>query len=236
MLVQKLGEGLWRWALPHPSWKPEFDKPGGGGWARTVASIYAELAGGVVLIDPLLPTSVADLQKFWDALDRDMARVAGPVLILIGSVDHGRSADEVATRYRHGGRDVKVVGDAGIRDGVSCSLDATFEDSTLPAGVTAAPIVGMSPGERGFFLHPWKAAVFADAVIGAGGGKVRVAPASWGVRTDEGRATYEREFRPSLRAIGQLGPEMLLPSHGEPVLAGGKAALEEGLEALAWGE
>ena len=56
MLVQKLDEGLWRWALPHPAWKPEFDKPGGGGWARTVGSVYAEVAGSVVLIDPQLPT------------------------------------------------------------------------------------------------------------------------------------------------------------------------------------
>jgi hypothetical protein len=236
MLVQKLAEGLWRWEVPHPEWKPEFDKPGGGGWGRTVGSVYAELPGSVVLIDPQLPSDAEALGRFWQALDRDMAKVGGAMFVLVGSVDHGRSVDEVAARYRDAKRKVTVVGDAGIRDNVSCDLDATFEEVSLPAGVTAAPIVGMSPGERGFVLHPWNAAVFADAVIGAGGGRVRVAPASWGVRTDAGRAIYDRGFRASLRAICDLGPEILLPSHGEPVLTAGRAALEDALGAAAWGE
>ena len=236
MLVQKLDEGLWRWVLPHPAWKPEFDKPGGGGWARTVGSVYAEVAGSVVLLDPQLPTDPAERARFWDALDRDIARSTGALFILVGSVDHGRSADDVAARYRESKRQVTVVGDAGIRDAVSCSLDTTFEEVTLPAGVSTVAVVGMSPGERACFLHPWKAAVFADAVIGAGGGRVRVAPASWGIRTPEGRATYDRGFRASLRQISELGPELLLPSHGEPILMAGRAALDEALAAPAWGE
>jgi hypothetical protein len=156
--------------------------------------------------------------------------------VLVGSVDHGRSVDEVAARYRDAGREVTVLGDAAIREGVSCTLDAALAERPLPTGVAALSVVGMSPGERAFVLEPWKAAVFADAVIGAGGGRVRVAPPSWGVRTDEGRATYERGFRASLRAVRDLGPAILLPSHGEPVLIGGVAALEDALAAPAWGE
>src|SRR5580765_2540492 len=106
MLVKKIAEGLWRWTVPHPAWKPEFDKPGGGGWAEVVGCVYAEVAGMVVLIDPLLPAQEAR-PEFWDALDRDVARSGGRVLILIGSVDHGPSADEISTRYRG-----TVVGDA----------------------------------------------------------------------------------------------------------------------------
>jgi hypothetical protein len=94
----------------------------------------------------------------------------------------------------------------------------------------------MSPGERAFFLGPWRAAVFADAVIGAGGGRLRVAPPSWGVRTDEGRALYDREFRPAIRGIAAMRPEIVLPSHGDPVLSGGAAALDDALGAPAWGE
>src|SRR5262249_3106653 len=96
MVVQQIAEGLWRWAVPHPAWKPEFDKPGGGGWAEVVGCVYAEVAGTIVLIDPLLPSGDGR-EKFWEALDRDVART-GRVLILVGSVDHGRSADEIAAR------------------------------------------------------------------------------------------------------------------------------------------
>jgi len=236
MLVQKIADGLWRWSVPHPEWKPEFDKPGGGGWGRTVASVYAELPGSIVLIDPLLPVEAAERARFWESLDRDLAGQRGPLIVMVGSVDHGRSVDDIAARYRKDGREVAVIGDAGIREAVSCRLDATFDERPLPTGVRAEPIVGMSPGERAFFLEPWKAAVFADAVIGAGGGRVRVAPPSWGVKTEAGRATYDRGFRASLRAVGDLGPEILLPSHGEPILTSGRAVLAEALEAPAWGE
>jgi hypothetical protein len=201
-----------------------------------VGSVYAEFEAAVVLIDPQRPEAEADEASFWQALDRDVARLARPVLVLVGSVDHGRSADAIAARYRAAGRRVTVVGDALIRDAVSCNLDATFGEAPLPEGLTAVPVPGMSPGERAFVLHPWRAAVFADGVIGAGGGRVRVAPPSWGVRTPEGRALYDREFRASLGRIAVGGPEILLPSHGEPVLRDGATALEEALSAPPWGQ
>jgi hypothetical protein len=142
----------------------------------------------------------------------------------------------VASRYLAMGRRVRVVGDAAIRGKVSCTLHATFDEVPLPAGLHALAVPGMSPGERAFVLDPWRAAVFADAVIGAGAGRVRVAPASWGVKTPEGRALYDREFRPAIQAVAAMGPELVLPSHGAPVLAGGAAALEEALQSPAWGE
>ena len=234
MEVSKLAAGLWRWVVPHPDWKPEFDRP--DGWGRMVASIYAEYDEAVVLIDPLVPADAADAERFWRSLDDDVARRARPILVLVGSVDHGRSADAVAARYLSLGRSVSVVGDAKIRDAVSCTLHATFDDVALPAGLHAVPVPGMSPGERAFFLDPWRAAVFADAVIGVGGGRVRVAPPSWGVKTKEGRDLYDRAFRPSLQRVAAMRPELLLPSHGEPVLSGGTRALERALTDPPWGE
>jgi glyoxylase-like metal-dependent hydrolase (beta-lactamase superfamily II) len=150
-------------------------------------------------------------------------------------VDHGRSADQVAERLRGRGVEVSVLGDLAIREGASCRLDAGFDSAAFPAGVRALSVPGISPGETAFFLEAPKAVVFADAVIGAGGGKVRVAPASWGVKTDEGRAHYARAFRPALSAVAGLSPEILLPSHGEPVLQKGAAALEEALASPPWG-
>lgn len=232
--VSQLGTGLWRWVVPHPDWKPEFDRP--DGWGRMVASIYAEFGDAVVLIDPLVPKEPTEADRFWRNLDNDVARLARPVLVLVGCVDHGRSADVVAGRYLSKGHQVRVVGDTMIRGHVSCTLHATFDDDVLPDGLHAVAIPGMSPGERAFFLDPWRAAVFADAVIGAGGGRVRVAPPSWGVKTPEGGALYDREFRPAVRRVAVMRPEILLPSHGEPILSGGSAALAEALEAPAWGE
>jgi len=199
-------------------------------------SRHAEFDEAVVLIDPLVPGEPTEADLFWRNLDDDVARLAKPVLILVGSVDHGRSSDLVAGRYLAMGRPVRVVGDAMIRDNVSCTMHATFDEIPLPAGLHALPIPGMSPGERAFVLDPWRAAVFADAVIGAGAGRVRVAPPSWGVKTPEGRALYERAFRPTLRRLGEMRPELVLTSHGEPVLTNGAAALDEALGAPAWGE
>jgi hypothetical protein len=201
-----------------------------------VASVYAEFGDAVVLIDPLVPGEPAEADRFWRDLDNDVARLSRPILVLVGSVDHGRSADVVAGRYLSKGHQVRVVGDAMIRGHVACTLHATFDDAALPAGLHAFPIPGMSPGERAFFLDPWRAAVFADAVIGAGGGRVRVAPPSWGVKTPEGRALYDRAFRSAVRRVAEMRPEILLPSHGEPVWSGGSAALDAALEAPAWGE
>jgi glyoxylase-like metal-dependent hydrolase (beta-lactamase superfamily II) len=234
MEVSKIRDGLWRWVVPHPAWRPEFDRA--DGWGRSVASVYAEYDEAVVLIDPLVPADPVDHDRFWHALDRDVARLARPVLVLVGCVEHGRSADAVAARYRAAGREIRVVGDAAIRDRVSCVLHATFEEVSLPAGLQALPIPGMSPGERAFVLDPWRAAVFADAVIGAGAGRVRVAPPSWGVKTPQGQETYARDFRRSLRGLLELRPEILLPSHGEPVITAGTEALNEALASPPWGD
>ncbi len=232
MNVVKVGEGFWRWELPHPDWKPEFDRP--GGWGRIVASVYAEFEEAVVLIDPLAPAGEDTQEKFWRALDGDVARLRRPILMLVGCVDHGRSADRFAARYREKGVRVTVVGDAAIRENASCTLDATLAEFALPSGLRAYSISGLSPGETAFFLEPWRAAVFADAVIGAGGGRVRVAPPSWGIKTAEGRAVYDRGFRASLQAVADRSPDVLLPSHGEPVLKGGADALSEALTAPPW--
>src|SRR5215471_11928530 len=118
MDVVKIRDGLWRWTAPHPAWKPDFDRP--DGWARTVGSVYVETASGIVLIDPLVPGDDSDAARFWEALDRDVARVGGRMAILVGSGDHGRSADRVAERERSRGVPVSVLGDAAIRASVSC--------------------------------------------------------------------------------------------------------------------
>jgi glyoxylase-like metal-dependent hydrolase (beta-lactamase superfamily II) len=170
MDVQKIRDGLWRWLLPHPAWTPDRDRP--GGWGQFVGSVYYEAPDALVLIDPLVPAEGAkDTAKFWKALDADVEKLGLPIVVLIGSVDHGRAADRVAKRYG----DVAVLGSKKIEDKVSCRLTGALERATLPEGVEAHPIVGMSPGETAFFLRKGRALVFADAVIGAGKGALAVA-------------------------------------------------------------
>jgi len=234
MKVSKIRDGLWRWEVSHPDWKPEFDRP--DGWGRVVGCVYAEYDEAVVLIDPLVPEDAADQERFFSALDRDVARLARPMLVLVGSVDHGRSADAVAARYLAAGHELSVVGAAAIRNAVSCVLHATFDEVVLPAGLKAVSIPGMSPGETVFLLDPWRAAVFADAVIGAGDGRLQVAPPSWGVKTPAGRSLYDRAFLPSIQQVASAHPEIVLPSHGASVLTAGASALEAALLAPPWGQ
>ena len=231
MDVQKIRDGLWRWLLPHPAWTPDRDRP--GGWGQFVGSVYYEAPDALVLIDPLVPAEGAkDTAKFWKALDQDVAKLDLPIVVLVGSVDHGRAADRIAKRYDL----VAVLGSKKIQDKVSCRLTGTLEKSKLPQGVEAHPIVGMMPGETAFFLAKGKALTFSDAVIGSAPGKLAVAPMSWGVRTPAGRAAYTRGFRRSIADLLELKPSIVLPSHGEPVLRGGGAALRRALAAPAWGE
>ena len=69
-----------------------------------------------------------------------------------------------------------------------------------------------------------RALVAGDAVIGDGGGGARLCPASWAGGT-AGLARVARTLRPLL----ELPVERVLVSHGEPVLAEGRAALERAL-------
>jgi len=92
------------------------------------------------------------------------------------------------------------------------------------------------PSEVAFYLPPRRALVCADSLIGAGGGRVRVAPAWWAGKRPEVRARHKALLRPALRRLLDLPPDTLLTSHGAPVLRDGRAALAEALEAPEWGE
>lgn len=234
MNVQKLAEGLWRWTAPHPDWTP--DRGGPGGWDRMVGCIYFEAPDAVVLVDPLAPTEgTPDAEKFWAALDRDVQRLGRPVAVLVGNGYHGRDADVVHRRYRDD-VGVSVHAPAAARGKVACTPTHLFEDGALlPGGVTAHAIEALDGGETAFLLPGHDALVFADAVLGAGEGRVRVAPASWAAEGTAAQEAYAARFRPSLRRLLSLRPAILLPSHGDPVLEGGETALAEALEAPAWG-
>ena len=85
MDVERIAEGLWRWAAA--------SEPGG---------VYYEAPHAVVLFDPLLP--VGEEEKFLTYLDRDVERLDLPVSILLTAAGSERSAPFLRERYRAGAR------------------------------------------------------------------------------------------------------------------------------------
>ena len=82
-----------------------------------------------------------------------------------------------------------------------------------------------------FWLPAQRAVVVGDVLLGAGakprptGDALRLCPQGW-----LGKPTHD-DLRASLRPLLELPVERVLVSHGDPVLEGGRAALERVLHA-----
>jgi hypothetical protein len=163
--------------------------------------VYAESRDALVLIDPLVPEDQAD--QFWRALDRDRERVVHlPVRILLTCAWHRRSADEVAERNE---ANVWQPGET-LPDGVEV---AVFDDAETRwrEAVFAFPNRGV--------------VVFGDVVEGDGEGGLRMPPEWWPPREERtGR------IRNELRRVLDWPIDVVLVSHGEPVLDDARLALQ----------
>lgn len=209
MKVFKIHDGLWRWTASDPRFAPSEAA------ASEVGCIYYESLkpspSAAVLIDPLVPPEgSSEAERFWRALDRDVARVGGPLTVLLGTAHHARSAQRILDRYRSGGR-------------APASLYVRGAGDPLPAGVQAYTTDALGETESVYFLSEHKVLYFADVLIGAGEGSARLTPRSWG-----------DDLRTFLARLAKLPVEMLLFSHGEPVLERGAEALLEALSAPRW--
>jgi hypothetical protein len=199
MDVQELRPGLWRWTAPHPEWEHAEQ------WGPDVASVYAELPNAIVVIDPLVPAD--EDERFWSALDRDVDRLARPVYVLLTVHWHERSVAAVLDRYRG-------------------ALWRPEEKGELPEGVQAEVVRGSDWVEALFYLEPYRALVAGDLLIGADGG-IQF-PVQWFPKAEQEWA--ETTLKPELRErLDKLPVELVLVSHGEPVLAEGHAALARAL-------
>jgi hypothetical protein len=90
MNVWKVTEGLWHWSVSAPD-------------GREVVSTYYEAPSAVVLVDPEVPEEGdPEAARFWRALDRDVARLGRPVVVVLADPDRARSAERVLARYRDG--------------------------------------------------------------------------------------------------------------------------------------
>ncbi len=205
--MQELAPGLWRWTGYHPVWRQE------------VGCVYLETPDGVCLVDPLVPPEDAD--RFLAALDRDVARLGGRVHVLVTVYWHSRSAGELVPRYR-GRLWAPSRGRAAVERRAGEVTDPFPPGDPLPGGVRALPTGRGS--EVVYWLPEHRTLVPGDVVIGAEDGGIRLCPPSW-LPT----GTTLGDVRETLRPLLDLDVERVLPSHGEPVLAGGAEALRAAL-------
>ena len=199
MEVRELRPGLWRWTASHPEWEHAEQ------WGPEVGSVYAELPNALVVIDPLVPTD--EEERFWSAFDRDVERVARPVHVLLTVHWHERSVAAVLDRYR-------------------ATLWRPDEKGELPEGVHAEVVRGSDWAEALFYLEPQRALVAGDLLIGTDEG-VEL-PVRWFPTGEQEWA--ESTLKPELRErLDKLPIELVVVSHGEPVLTDGRAALDRAL-------
>ncbi len=147
------------------------------------------------------PFVPADL---WPVLDEHVRRHGRRVVVLTTVRWHRRSRDEVVARY-----------------GASTSRAR----AALPPGVETIVIRGA--GEAMVWLPERRALVPGDRLLGEAGGGLRLCPPSW-LRYLGSGLTAEG-LRDALRPLLELPIELVLVSHGEPVLGDGREALERAL-------
>jgi hypothetical protein len=140
--------------------------------------------------------------ELWPAVDRlaEGRRVA--VLTTIGF--HRRSRDVVAERY---------------------GATTSRAKKTLPKGVETITIA--RAGETMVWIPEHAALVPGDRILGGRDGGLRVCPESW-LRYLPSGITRD-ELREALRPLLELPIELVLVSHGEAVLSGGRDALARAL-------
>ena len=193
----ELRPGLYRWTARHPDAEadPELGSP--ADWGPDVGSVVYAARDALVLVDPLVPAGRADLQEELDAVVR---RHGKPVVILTTLQFHRRSRDELAARY-----------------GASTSR----AKKALPEGVETIQIHGA--GETMVWLPEHRALIPGDRLLGGDRGGLRVCPESW-LRYLPSKMN-QAQLRKALRPLLDLPVEMVLVSHGDPVLSGGREAL-----------
>jgi glyoxylase-like metal-dependent hydrolase (beta-lactamase superfamily II) len=199
--VRELRPGLFRWIADHPDAYPTRTPGSVDDWGPEVGSVAYAAPEALVLVDPLVPADRTALQAEVDGL---VLRHGKPVHILTTLKWHRRSRDELAARY-----------------GAATSR----AKSAVPAGVETVPIRGA--GETMVWLPGPRALIPGDRLLGDDAGGLRLPADSWlrylpsGIRRDG--------LVKALRPLLDLPVELVLVSHGEPVVAGGREAIARAL-------
>ncbi|MBJ7331414.1 MAG: hypothetical protein JHC95_16085 [Solirubrobacteraceae bacterium] len=215
----ELANGLWRWTARHPEWHPQ-------GFGDEVACCAARAAGGLVLIDPLVPEDGDALLAWID----EKARAASEVWIYVTLGYHERSAELLAERL-----DATIWSNAH-RTKQAFTKSSRFRDATpgepLPWGGRAMAIGKPRRQEQPLFLPEHETLVFGDA-FAAPDGELRMWSDDQPV-DDRVRAFYRDRFAPSCAALLELSVERVIVGHGEPIVRDGHGSLARALAAEPW--
>jgi hypothetical protein len=185
--VQEIAPGLRRWTSWHDHWEED------------VGSVAVDTSDGLVLIDPLDPST--DLSS--------------PKNVLFTVYWHARGAGGLRARFWAPSRSRRPLQNRGV--------EAADAAGSLPGGIVAFPTARAA--EAVYWLPEHRAVVVGDVLLGAGAkpratdDPLRLCPERW-----LGKATHE-DLRTSLRPLLDLPVEHVLVSHGLPVLENGKREL-----------
>ena len=134
----------------------------------------------------------------WAPLDALVERHGKPVVVLTTMRFHGRSRAAVAERY---------------------GAELRTHTAAPPAGVRRVPIEGMD--ESMVYLEAPRALVPGDRLLGADAGGLELCPESWLGYIDRAAPPDHAALRAALAPLLELDIELVLTSHGEPVLRDG---------------
>jgi hypothetical protein len=217
--MEKLTEGLWRWSARHPEWHP-------GDFGAKVASFAARAGDDTLLIDPLLPSEPDEVLRTIDGTLGD--RLA----ILITIPYHVRSAEQLWRRYA-GDAETTIHGHpaAAKRLDDRSAFREIEPGAPLPGGVTAHTIGKPRRHEMPLHLPSHKALTFGDAVV-EHDGALKV----WAADKIDAKVErfYRERFNPTLEPLLELPFDAVLPTHGQPLLTGGKRSLRKALKTKPW--
>jgi hypothetical protein len=204
--VARIDEGLWRWTAPLPST---------AGSGEVVGCAFVDTGTEIVVVDPLIPEDPEQAERYWRALDRDRERAGSAPSVVLTMRAHARSAAAVRARYR--GAQVLAPDAAREETLARTPVDRWIgPGDVLPAGIEARP--GACVGEVTLWVAGHATLVIGHALVGDGRGGVTLSG-------DVDRETAVARLRPLL----DLPVERILPTHGAPVLEGGRAALAAAL-------
>jgi hypothetical protein len=198
-VLDELAGGLYRWTARHPAWIADHEPESPSDWPPEVGCVAHLVAEALVLVDPLV---VDDAQ--WAELDALVEDAGRRVVVLTTLRFHGRSRADVAERY---------------------GAHLVSHDEQPPAGISRVPIDGAD--ESMVWLEEPRALVPGDRLIGDGAGGLRMCPESWLGYLPHKPALDD--LRAALRPLLELPVELVLVSHGEPVLRDGRAAIRAAL-------
>jgi hypothetical protein len=216
---QQLADGLWRWTARHPEWHP-------GEFGAEVASFALQAGDDTILVDPLLPP---EPEPVLDLID---GQLDGRLSIVITVPYHVRSSEEIRRHFR-GRAETTIWGHPACRKRLreQEGFRELAPGDELPAGITAHAIGKPRRHEMPLLLPSHAALAFGDAVAEVDG-ELRV----WSDRRiDADVARFYRErFNPTLEPLLELDFDRVLVTHGRPVMAGGRAELQQALAAEPW--